>query len=545
MDIYEKSKSHSKRYKNIKKILKIVYDYDNFKPKQYEIINKIINNEDVCAILPTGYGKSITFQIPALYIDKPAIIISPLISLMDDQRMILDELNITSCCYNSTVKNKIKLKTKILQGKYKFIYITPESIIELKDFFIKLEDIQGISLIAIDEAHCISSYGYDFRKSYRELNFLKIILPEIPILAVTATATEVVGKDICNVLGFKDVIPIKTSFNRQNLYLEVRIKTKKEDDLLPIINKYTNESIIIYCLTRSDTEKIANILTIHGIKCGIYNAGIDVDDKAETHKQFMKGEIKVMVATIAFGMGINKSNVRVIIHYGAPKNIEGYYQEIGRAGRDGENAYCYAFYNYRDFKVQESFIVNGNNEEYNKTQKRMLNEMKNYLLTKQCRRQILLEYFDEYSDDNCNFCDNCLNIHQIIVPKISLTSNQNIEKEAKELINLIESIKNRSFGLTTYIDILRGSNSKKIPLSIKRSEFYSIGKDRSKEWWKEVGEKLIEKNFLQYVSIKGKFMMQVIKVTELGLNWINYAELNGIIDIPNISLENFNMTNTI
>lgn len=545
MDLYETSKSKGKRYKNIKKILKAVYGYDDFKPKQYEIINKIINNEDVCAILPTGYGKSITFQIPAIYIGYPAIIISPLISLMDDQRMILDKLEITSCCYNSTVKNKNKLKIEILQGEYQFIYITPESIIELKDFFIKLESKQGISLIAIDEAHCISSYGFDFRKSYRELKFLKIILPNIPILAVTATATEIVGKDICNVLGFKNVKPIKTSFNRSNLYLEVRVKTKKEDDLLPIINKYPNESIIIYCLTRSETEKIANILTIYGIKCGIYNAGIDAIDKAETHKLFMNEEIKVMVATIAFGMGINKSNVRVVIHYGAPKNIEGYYQEIGRAGRDGENAYCYAFYNFRDFKVQESFIINGNNEGYIKTQKKMLDEMKNYLLTKQCRRQLLLQYFNEDSDDKCNFCDNCLNIHQNITSTISLTSNQNIETEAKYLINLIESIKNRSFGLTTYIDILRGSNSKKIPLNIKKSKFYGIGKDKSKEWWKEIGEKLIEKNFLQYVSIKGKFMMQVIKVTELGLDWINYAELNDIIDIPKISLENFNMTNTI
>lgn len=543
MDPYEKEKKNTKRYKKIKTLLKTIYGYDDFRPKQYEVINRIVSGEDVCAVFKTSYGKSLCFQIPALYLDRPAIIISPLISLMDDQRMILEELGISSCCYNSTAPDRSKMKKEILQGKYKFIYITPESIIHMQDFFKKLEDIQGISLIAIDEAHCISSYGFDFRKSYRELTFFKECLPQIPILAVTATATKIVAEDICKVLKLNCEEPIKTSFDRPNLYIEVREKCKYDDkgkpikglsqkiiqDIVPIIKEHDKQSIIIYCLTKKETEKIAEILKTCEIKCGVYHAGLENDVKAKAHHDFLNGKIKVIAATIAFGMGINKSDVRVVIHYGAPKNIEGYYQEIGRAGRDGKKSYCYAFYNFGDFKVQESLIASGNNPVYQKSQLKMLEKMRHYMTTKQCRRRLLLEHFDEEADDKCDFCDNCCNVEKKTAKPVS--TNQDVKTEAKMLIELIESIHNRSFGIGMYINILRGSNNKKINAQMKKSKYYGMGKYRSLAWWEELAENLVNLGFLQkvYLRMMGGKSVPVYKNTKKGLTWTSMAELDGIL----------------
>jgi len=546
MDHYEKSKMLTVRYKKIKTLLKMIYGYESFRPKQYEIINRIIKGEDICAIMSTGYGKSICFQIPALYLDKPAIIISPLISLMDDQRLILDELGISSCCYNSNVIDKSRMRADILQCKYKFVYITPESVVNMKEFFVKLEDIQGISLIAIDEAHCISSYGFDFRKSYRELTFFREILPKVPILALTATATNVVMNDICSILGFKKNTIIKTSFDRSNLYLEVRQKGKNiGSDIVPIIQKYPNKSIIIYCITKKETARVAEILKIHKINCGIYHAGLDTDVRNKTHRNFIKGKVKIVAATIAFGMGINKSDVRVVIHYGSPKNIEGYYQEIGRAGRDNKKAYCYAFYNFRDFKMQEGFIADSDNKTYRDNQLKLLEQIKRYMTTKQCRRQILLEYFGDDVDDKCDFCDNCCGVHKFDAQVI--TTVQDVQKEAKMLLDLVESIKNKNFGIGMYINILRGSNSKTITSVMRKSKFYGAGKHRSVAWWKEMSENLIELKFMQHVYLKGgRFAMSVIKITSQGIKWANMADLNGFLDgLGAPQLEPMKMTTTV
>lgn len=545
MDSYEKSKIHTKRYKKLKNLLKHAFGYDEFRFKQYEIINRVINGEDVCAIAQTGAGKSLCYHLPALYLDQPAVIVSPLISLMDDQRIILEELGISSCCYNSNVLNKSQMKKDILQCKYQFIYITPESLVNMQDFLVTLDDKQGISLIAIDEAHCISSYGFDFRKAYRELTFFKEILPNVPILALTATATNIVGKDICKVLGFKSDKVIKTSFDRPNLYLEVNMKSKSIDaDIVPIIEKYPDKSIIIYCLTKKETAKISEILSVHKIKCGIYHAGLDNEDKIKAHSDFLKGKVKIIAATIAFGMGINKADVRVVIHYGSPKNIEGYYQEIGRAGRDGKKSYCYAFYNFRDFKVQEAFISNTDDRSYQKTQLKLLETMKRYMTTKKCRRQLLLEYFDEEFDDKCDFCDNCCGVHKTEAKKIS--TKQTVDKEAKMLIELIESMSTRSFGIGMYINILRGSTNKKITSVMKKSKFYGKGKHRSVAWWQEVSENLIQQGFLQLVSLRGKFAIQVVKVTQRGITWASMADLNDILDgFSDAKLEPMNMMTTV
>lgn len=542
MDAYEKSKMFTKRYKKLRKLLKMIYGYDSFRSRQYEIVNRIISGEDVCAVLPTGAGKSLTFQLPAIYMDKPAIVVSPLISLMDDQRLILEELGISSCCYNSIAENKHLMRRDILQCQYKFVYITPESIVHMKDFLVELNEKQGISLVAIDEAHCISSYGFDFRKSYRELAFLKEALPAVPLLALTATATTNVGRDICKVLGFDHTTVIKTSFDRSNLYLEVREKCREKNfsmsqrissDIIPILLKHRAQSIIIYCVTRKETEKVAEILLKNNIDCGIYHAGIDADVKAKAHCDFVRGRVKVIAATIAFGMGINKADVRVVIHYGSPKNIEGYYQEIGRAGRDGIKSYCYALYSNHDFNIQQHLIIhNSTNSSYQSTQLKLMEHIKRYMLTKSCRRQILLEYFDDDASDKCTMCDNCLGVHAEAQAKI-ITTKQDVELEAKMIIDLIETMESgqrHSFGVGMYVDILRGSGKKTITPAMKKTKGYSAGKHRSVDWWKEMIDNLVKQGFLQLVAIKSRFAGQVVKVTEQGVTWASMADLEGVID---------------
>lgn len=533
MDSYETSKINTKRYKKIKQLLQNTYGYTSFKPKQYEIINRIVSGEDVCAILPTGYGKSITYQIPGIYLDKPAIIISPLISLMDDQRHTLDEIGITSCCYNSTVTQKSVLQKDILNGKYQFVYITPESLVTMSDFLLRLKESIGISLIAIDEAHCISSYGFDFRKAYRKITFLKDILPDTPILAVTATATKEVGRDICRVLRLDTDIPMKTSFDRPNLYIEFSKKGRRvEDDIVPIIDRYRKKNIIIYCLTKKETDKIYDILKAKDMDVGRYHSGVDHEEKSETHKKFLEGEIKIVVATIAFGMGINKSDVRVVIHYGSPKNIEGYYQEIGRAGRDGKKSYCYTFWNFRDFKIQEMFIHQSNADPaYKKTQNRLLDQMKAFVTAENtCQRKLLLEYFGDKYPGSCDFCGNCCTKHiDANKPRVDSTK-QNVHREAKLIIGLIEALK-KNFGCLMYINILRGSKNKKMTKDMIESKYYGKGKDKSVNWWKELIDNLVRLGYLQLVySIGSGFSVQLLKVTQRGIVWASSVDLEGILD---------------
>jgi RecQ family ATP-dependent DNA helicase len=518
LDDYERSKFKTKRYKKIIKLLENTFGYSQFRPKQYEIINSIIQQKDICAVLPTGYGKSLTFILPALYLEKSAIVISPLISLMNDQRIILDELGITSCCYNSTVPDRDNLQEQILEGCYQIIYITPESAIKILPLFQMLDEMVGISLIAIDEAHCISSYGHDFRKDYREIYIFKELLPNVPILAVTATATVQVGKDICKVLGFTDKNLIKSSFDRPNLYLQVNTKsTDIARDIIPIVEKYCDEPVIIYCLTRKNTEKIAELLISNNIDCGIYHSGLEASIKDQAHRNFLDGTVNVIAATIAFGMGINKSNVRAIIHYGSPRNIEGYYQEIGRAGRDGKPSFCYTFYNDGDFRIQRRFIADMQNIKYRKSQEEMLNKMHDYLRTGLCRRRKLLHYFAENHPGNCGKCDNCNNVARL--PSSIKTYKQDVMPYAKLLIELMCSME-QNYGMTMYINILRGSKNKNITKAIAKNKYYDTGKAKSAKWWKEMASNLSETGIIHTVYIAGGIGAQYVEPTIEGLKLV-------------------------
>jgi RecQ family ATP-dependent DNA helicase len=565
VDEYEKNKLDTPRYKKIKTLLKEKFNYDEFKPKQYEIINNIIRGNNICAILPTSYGKSLTFQIPALYLKKPTLVVTPLISLMEDQCNILSNLGISACYFNSNVKNKEKLKNEILDNKYLFIYITPESIVGQIDFINELDATIGLSHITIDEAHCISSYGFDFRPAYRKLKQVRKMLPEVPILALTATATTDVIKDICKILKIEST-PIKISFDRPNLYLQIKPKTKNKKikdnyittDLYSIIARHEGEPGVIYCITIKEIEKIVTFLRLKKINCNFYHGRMNAEDRNISQNSFMNGHVNIMVATIAFGMGINKSNIRFVVHIGLPKTLEGYYQEIGRAGRDGNISYCYMFYDAKDMITQELLISSGAHDRaYVEHQIKLLNVIKEFADSKKCRRIMLLKYFNEvYPNQQCDFCDNCCvtddDINDVNGDDGSnyiaiRTTIQDITTESIYLIDLMESLEH-NYGYTMYIDILRGSAKKSIKPFMKKNIAYGKGKYKSVEWWKECIGILVRKGLVSENSVRGKATMKVLKVTKDGIQWAKFSSLpdffSAAMQQKNYDLDCVEMTNT-
>lgn len=566
-DEYEKNKLDTSRYKKIKRLLKEKFNYDEFKPKQYEIINNIIRGNNICAILPTSYGKSLTFQIPALYLKKPTLVVTPLISLMEDQCNILSDLGISACYFNSNVKNKEKLKNEILENKYLFIYITPESIVGQIDFINQLDVTIGLSHITIDEAHCISSYGFDFRPAYRKLKEVRKMLPDVPILALTATATTDVISDICKILKIKTP-PIKISFDRPNLYLQIKPKTKNKKikdnyittDLYSIITRHEGEPGVIYCITIKEIEKIVIFLRSKKINCNFYHGRMNAEDRNMSQNSFMNGQVNIMVATIAFGMGINKSNIRFVVHIGLPKTLEGYYQEIGRAGRDGNISYCYMFYDAKDMITQELLINSGANDRaYAEHQINLLNVIKEFADSKKCRRKMLLKYFNEvYPNQQCDFCDNCCATDDDDINDVNddngnrsnhipiKTTIQDITAESIYLIDLMESLEH-NYGYTMYIDILRGSAKKSIKPFMKKNIAYSMGKSKSVEWWKECIGILVRKGLVSENSVRGKATMKVLKVTKDGIQWAKLSSLPHFFSTmqqKNYDLDCVEMTNT-
>lgn len=537
MDPYEEEKSRTKRYRKLKSLLYETYGYEEFKPKQYEIINNIIQGNDVLAILPTGYGKSLTFQLPGLYIDKTTIVISPLISLMEDQKSILDKMGIESCCYNSNVTNKSLMRREITEGKYKFVYIAPEMMASQADFIQSLAEAEIIGLIAIDEAHCISTYGFDFRVSYRNLSTLKEMMPDVPILAVTATATDKVILDIITTLKIHECALIKSSFDRPNLFLSVNRKVSSLwANIGPIIKEHRDQTIIIYCITVKETEDVAKVLTSQGYPAMAYHAKLPMEERSEVHQSFLSGAVKYISATVAFGMGINKADVRVVIHYGLPANLESYYQEIGRAGRDGKQSWCYLFHNGKDFRIREFMINQMSNDMHKKNSTHLLKIMGQFATTLKCRRVALLNYFDEdYPHATCNNCDNCVEEEYDEEDDNVEVEEANLFAEAIMLFKLISSTRT-SYGATTYINILRGSNNKKMTSELKKNECYGKGSHHSVAWWKDFIAFMIKNNYLQEYMLQGKCMIQVLKITKLGLKML---ELEDTFDeVPNNPFSN-------
>lgn len=507
-------------------VLKNTFGFDKFRDKQLDIIKAIIEDKkDICVIMFTGYGKSLCYQFPPIYTNKITLVISPLISLMNDQCIKLKEKNISSICLNSTLSNKIKAKKEILENKYRIVYTTPEYIITQQKFIDRLYLTDKLINVAIDEAHCISFYGNDFRESYRKIKCLKEWLPDIPLMALTATATPRVEKDIIKTLGLVNFLVIKSSFDRPNLNIIVRHKSSLNNDILPLINN--NSTSIIYCQTKKETEFIAELLKNNKIKCDAYHAGLLPLDRELVHDGFIDGSIKCVVATIAFGMGIDNI-VRTVIHYGLPKDLESYYQEIGRAGRDGIKSSCYLFFSTKDMSTVNYFINQINNPIYKKHFIQLTNYMKNYVYLDTCRRKYILSYFgEEYEKDNCENCDNCCNNNNF--QKFDFT------KHAELFINTIIKTHN-TYGMSTIINILVGSKSKKIINKFNHLKEYSKGNDKSVEWWKYLCRLLINNKYVREISISRNYGFK-LKVSVLGLKWLKKQDHKLIEKLPNKFIE--------
>ncbi|MBU2010160.1 RecQ family ATP-dependent DNA helicase [Patescibacteria group bacterium] len=405
----------------MKNILKKHFGYEEFRPLQKEIIELVLAGKDCVVLMPTGGGKSLCFQLPALMLEGIAIVISPLISLMKDQVDALRANGIEADFINSALSQAeiAGVINKAKTGKLKILYMAPErlSVFGFEDFLHTLK----ISLIAIDEAHCISEWGHDFRPDYRNLKMLRKKFPAIPIVALTATATEKVRADIVKQLEIKDSQIFISSFNRANLSYEVLPKKDSLRLILAILRDYQNASVIIYCFSRNDTENMVDSLNKYGFKAAPYHAGLDANTRRENQERFIRDEIHIMVATIAFGMGIDKPDVRLIIHHSLPKSVEGYYQETGRAGRDGLPARCVLFFSYADKFKHDYFIRKMADETEKKKAQEKLNDVLHYGNTYGCRRQFLLRYFnEEYKQTNCGNCDRCVEQTPLDTHKINI-----------------------------------------------------------------------------------------------------------------------------
>ena len=389
--------------------LKQYFGYDTFRPLQQDIITKVMEKKDCVVLMPTGGGKSLCFQLPALLQDGITIVVSPLISLMKDQVDALLGIGVNAAMINSsmTIAEIMEVVEKTKSGNIKILYVAPERL-ALSSFESLLRTLP-ISLFAIDEAHCISEWGHDFRPDYRNLKLLRVKFPNIPIIALTATATAKVRADIVRQLDLPAPHIFTSSFNRPNLSYEVLPKKDSFKTILALIHAYPGESIIIYCFSRKDTENIAEKLTAAGHNAGTYHAGLSADRRRDNQEKFIKDGIHIMVATIAFGMGIDKPDVRLVIHHSLPKSIEGYYQETGRAGRDGLPARCVLLYSAADKFKQDYFINQLRAGEEKEQAQQNLNQSVEYGTMEGCRRKFLLRYFNEdYALDNCASCDRCI-----------------------------------------------------------------------------------------------------------------------------------------
>lgn len=490
--------------------LRKYFGYDKFRGEQEEIINSVLDKKNTFVIMPTGGGKSLCYQLPALLLEGTAIIVSPLIALMKNQvdaiRNVSDDDSVAHVLNSSLSKTEIKqVKEDITAGKTKLLYVAPESLTKQAnvDFFTSVK----ISFFAIDEAHCISEWGHDFRPEYRRLREIFEAISDVPIIALTATATPKVQADIQKNLNMPDANLFKASFNRDNLYYEVRPKKDVEKEIIKYIRKRKGKSGIIYCLSRKKVEQLAEVLRVNGINALAYHAGLDATTRANHQDMFLMEEVDVIVATIAFGMGIDKPDVRFVIHHDIPKSLESYYQETGRGGRDGGVGECLAFYSYKDIEKLEKFL-HGTPVAEQEIGRQLLFEIVSYSETSICRRKFLLHYFgEEYDEANCNkMCDNCRN------PKEKTEGKDEISKLLKSVDELKEMQK--ADYLCAY---LNGEKTTEI-ISYKHDKLpgFAIGKDKDKVYWNAAIRQALVGGLLS----KDIESYGVIKLTEKGREFI-------------------------
>lgn len=535
-------------------ILKEHFGHDSFRPLQWKIIRSImLERRDCCAIMTTGYGKSLCYQFPAVFTNGITVVISPLISLMEDQVLALSVQNIKACFLGSA--QKLKLYNDIVLGQYRVVYLTPEYVTGEVGSKLMKEIADQLTMVAIDEAHCVSSWGHDFRSAFRALSCIRSSIPDVPIMALTATATKSVLDDIIKVLRLKDPAKLCSGFDRPNLKLIVKPKISTWMDLHRYIRAYNEGSIIIYCLTRNETEEIEKLLRGHGVDCASYHAGLSLKSRRDVHERFVRDKVRIIIATVAFGMGIDKPDVRCVINYGASKEVESYYQvsvdalrvgisgrkafilifpiqEIGRAGRDGQPAQVITFFKREDFDFHMRLRVLSKNQFHINHMESLNKRFIEYLETSSCRRKFILSYFGDPAADKItprlNCCDNC--DAQLANP------NSKIEYEELDdqgrydfgpdtylLLNTFMSLGFHSC-LSRAILILRGSKNKEILTKFANNSWRGKGAKKPDEWWKELFD-LLEANGL---VLKTSFQLQNrvkvvitrVNVTDVGKQWL-------------------------
>lgn len=471
--------------------LKEFFGFSSFKGEQEQIISNLLQGNDSFVIMPTGGGKSLCYQLPALLMEGTAIVISPLIALMKNQvdairGFVAGNEGIAHFLNSSLTKSQIAEVTEDLtSGVTKLLYVAPESLTKEENIAI-LRQIR-ISFFAVDEAHCISDWGHDFRPEYRKIRPIVDEIGRAPIIALTATATPKVQNDILKNLGIMDAHVFKSSFNRPNLYYEVRDKIDQDKDIIKYIKQHPGKSGIIYCLSRKKVEELAQVLVINGIRAVPYHAGLDAKVRAENQDKFLMEEVDVIVATIAFGMGIDKPDVRFVIHYDVPRSLEGYYQETGRAGRDGREGVCIAYYSYKDIRKLDKFLMSKPVSEQ-EIGRQLLMEIEAYAESGDCRRKLLLSYFGEdYTQDNCGACDNCLS------PKPRFDARKEMAMVIRLVNSLpehfkVEHLANVLTGIATAM--IKSYNHDKLPM-------FGAGSDHPVRFWEMVIHQGIIRHFLK------------------------------------------------